>query len=85
MLVERLLQPFRLPHIGVKRPVVEWVDALIECFGIPVDDQLDAGLCRDPVPLGIHVTELPGGVDVKQGERQRRREECLPRKVQHDG
>src|SRR5205085_4804346 len=33
-LVERLPQPFRLPHIGVERAVIEGVDALIERFGV---------------------------------------------------
>src|SRR4028119_1068367 len=39
--VERLLQPFGFPHVGMERPMVERVDALTLGLGIFVDGELD--------------------------------------------
>jgi hypothetical protein len=45
--------------------------------GLLVDQQLHAQLARHAVAQGVHVAELPGGVDVQQRERRRRRVEGL--------
>jgi len=79
--VQRLLQPFRLPHVGVQRSVVERVDSFVERFGVPVDYELVPG--GGLIPRRIHVPELPGRVDVEQREGQRTREEGFLRQVQH--
>jgi hypothetical protein len=36
ILVERLLQPFGFPHIGVQRPVIKRVDAARNCLWVLV-------------------------------------------------
>jgi len=82
-LVECLLQPLGLPHIGVERAVVERVDAALLGFGVVVDQQLHAAFLGHPVAQTIHILELPGRVHVQQRERRRRRVERLARKVQH--
>ena len=82
VLVERLLEPFGLPQVGVQRAVVERVDPLRLGVRVLVDDELDARLGGDRVAQRVHVPELPAGVDVEQRERQRRREEGLLRQMQ---
>ena len=83
MHVERLLQPFGLPHVGVDRAVVEGIDALLLGFGVLVDDELDRRVRPDLVAQRVHVPELPGRVDMEQREGQRAREERLLGKMQH--
>src|SRR5512139_1239153 len=83
VLVDRLLQPLSLPHVGVEAAMVERVDALPLRLWIAVDDQFHPALARDLVAQRIHVAELPGGVDVEQGERRRRGMEGLARQMQH--
>ena len=63
--------------------MVERVDPRCLGLGVLVDDELDARLRGDLVAQRVHVAELPGRIDVQQRERQRRREEGLPRQVQH--
>ena len=43
MFVERLLEPFGLPQVGVQRAVVERVDPLRLRVRILVDDEVDSG------------------------------------------
>ena len=84
VLVERLLQPLRLPHIGVyRRAVREWIDAPLDRFRVDVHQQLQAELARHLVSKRDHLAELPRGVDVQQLERRLRRVEGLHRQVQH--
>ena len=81
--VERLLQAFGLPQVGVQRPMVERVDVPRLGFGILVDEQLDPVLARRPCRAAHTCPELPARIDMKQRERQRRRIEGLAGEVQH--
>ena len=80
--VQRLLQPFRFPEIGVERAMVERVDPARQRIGILVDDQLHPGRHRRPVAGLVHRPELPGRIDMEQGEGRRTRIERLARQVQ---
>ena len=84
-LIERLLQAFRLPHVGVQRAVIERIDAFRQRFGILIDEQLHAGFARGPVAQRVHVAKLPGRIDVQQRKRRARGIERLLRQVQHHG
>ena len=83
--VERLFQPFRFPHVGVERPMVEGIDAPLLGLGILVDQQLHPAFARHPVAQLIHRLKFPGRVDMQQREGRRRGVEGLARQVQHDG
>ena len=83
VLVERLLQPFRLPHVGVERSVVEWVDPPLFRLGVLVNEQFHARFLGCAGAQVVHRLELPGGVDVQQRERRGRGVERLPGEVQH--
>jgi len=82
-LVERLLQPFSLPQIGVQRAMVERVDPARHRVGILMDEQFHPRLARGAVTERVHVAELPGRIDMEERERRRRRIEGLLRQVQH--
>src|SRR5262249_32156357 len=83
--VKRLFQAFGLPHVGVKRAMVEGIDAELLGLGILIDEELDSTLGRDLIAKRVHVAELPRRIDVEERERQRAREEGFLRQVQHDG
>ena len=85
VVIERLLQPFRLPHVGMQGTMIERVDPALLRFGIMVDKQFHAALLRHPVTQLVHVLELPGRIDVKQRKRRRRGIKGLARKMQHHG
>ena len=72
VLVERLLQPLGLPHVGVHRgAVVERVDAELDALGVLVHEQVDAQLGgHAAVAELVHLLELPRGVDVQQRKRR---------------
>ncbi len=65
--------------------MVERVDAGRHAIGIDVDDQVHAGLGGHAIAEGVHVTKLPGRIDMHQREGRRRRMERLGRQMQHDG
>ena len=82
--VERLLQGLGLHHLGVQgRTGVDRIDAAGDPVLVGVDLQVDAIAVHDHVAVADHVPELPGGVDVQQGERGLGRIEGLDRQVQH--
>ena len=83
--VERLLEPLGLPHVGMKRPVIEWIDPPLLRFGILVDKQLDAILFRNRIAEFVHGLKLPCRIDVEQGERDGRGVESLARQVKQYG
>ena len=64
--------------------VVERVDPPRLCVRVHVDDELDPRLGGEGVAEGVHVPELPAGVDVEQREWQRHGKEGLPRQMQKD-
>ena len=82
--VQRLFQPFGLPHVGVQRAMVERIDAAFLGFRVLVHQQLHPAFFGHPVAQGIHVLEFPGRIDVQQREGRRRGVECLAGEVQHD-
>jgi len=79
--VERLLQPLGLPHIGMKRAVVEWIDAARQRLRIAVHDQVHPCLRRGPVAQFVHGAELPRRVDMQQRKGWPGREERFAREV----
>ena len=83
MMVERLLQPLGLPHIGVERAVVERVDPALDRLGVPVDEQRHPAFRRHPVAQRVHLAEFPRCIDVQQREGRGAREERLAREMQH--
>src|SRR5262249_4479172 len=85
VVVERLLQPLRLPHVGVqRRPVLEGVDAQLQADWVLPHQQLHPGGNGHLVAELVHRAELPGRVDVQQREWRSRRVERLARQVQQD-
>jgi hypothetical protein len=83
VMVERLFQPLRLPHIGVKRAVIEGIDAARFRFGVAPNEQVHARRAGRLFPERIHVAKLPRRIDMEQRERRRRGMERLARQVQH--
>ena len=81
--VERLLQTFCLPHIGVERAVIKRIDPSFLRFGVLVDQKLHAGLLGHLVAQLIHRLELPGRIDMEQREGRRRWIKRLARQMQH--
>ncbi len=85
VVVDDLLEPLGLPHVGVHgRAVVERVDPAGDALRVLVHDEVDTEPGRRVVAELVHVAELPRGVDVHQRERRLRRVERLHRQVQHD-
>ena len=85
MLGERLPEPLGLPQVGVDGGAMrERVDALGHGLGVAVHDEAHARFGGHAIAHLVHGAELPGGVDVQERERRRRREEGLLRDVQHD-
>jgi len=83
MMIERLSQPLRFPHVGVQRTVIERVDSLLLGLGVAPDDQLDRGIGRDAVAHRVHVAELPRRIDMQKREGQGRRKEGLASQMKH--
>jgi hypothetical protein len=81
--VERLLQSFRLPHVGVERAMIKRIDCLPFGFRVLVDEKLGSSFAADLVAKRVHVPELPRRVDMKQRKGQRARKERLLREVKH--
>ena len=85
VLVERLLEPLGLHHVGVHdRAAVERVDAARDAVLVHVHEEVDAVLLRHPGAEGVHLLELPRRVDVQERERRRRRRERLLGQAEHD-
>ena len=83
MFVERLLEPFGLPKIGVKPAMVERVDPLRERIGVAMDDQLHSRRGGSAITQRVHGAKLPRRVDMEQRKGRRRRMEGLAREVEH--
>ena len=84
VLVDRLLEPLGLPHVGVHgRPMIERVDALLDTLRILVHQQVHANAVRHAITELIHLMELPCGVNVQQRKRRQRRRERLDCEMQH--
>jgi hypothetical protein len=66
-----------------RRAVADRPDAAFEPVLIDVDEEIELELPRHAVAEGDHVAELPGGVDMKQRERQPARMKGLARQMQH--
>jgi hypothetical protein len=63
--VQGLFQAFGLPHFGVKRAVIEWIDSPGLGLGILMYEQLHAAVTRHLVAQLVHGCEFPCGVDVQ--------------------
>ena len=85
VLVERLLEPLGLPHVGMQRAVIEGIDPALLGLGVLVDDQVHPGVPRCLLAQLVHVLELPGRIDMHQREGRGRRIEGLLGEVQHHG
>src|SRR3546814_18403447 len=57
--VERLLQPFRLPHVGVQRARIEGVDPARHRLGLVIDEQVHTVFMRHAVEKLVPTPELP--------------------------
>jgi len=80
--VQRLLQPFGLPHIGMKWAVIERIDPAFLRFLILMDDQFHAGILCRFFAQRVHILEFPRCIYVKKRERRGRRKEGLLREMQ---
>ena len=86
VLVERLLQPLRLHHVGVHLgAAVERVDPARDPLLVHVHQEVQPVLLRHPRAERVHLLELPRRVDVEERERRRRRPERLLREPEHHG
>ena len=85
IMVERLLEPFGLPHVGMQRAMVERVDAAFLGFGIVPDEQFHTGVFGALFAQLVHFLEFPGCIDMQQREGRRRGIERLLGQVQHHG
>jgi hypothetical protein len=65
------------------RPVHKGVDSLFNAFRIDVDEEIDSEFLRHALAKFNHLTEFPGGVNVKEREGRFRRIERLHRQMQH--
>ena len=81
--VERLLQPFGLPHVGVEGAMVKRIDIAFFRLRVLIDEQFHASLFRHLVAQIIHRLELPCRIDMHQRKWRRRRIESLARQMQH--
>jgi hypothetical protein len=69
-----------------RRTVAERADAAGQAVAVDVHDQRQAELLHPPIAKGDHLAELPGRVDVQQGEGRLGRMEGLHREMkQHRG
>jgi len=85
-LVKRLAQRQRLHHMRMQaRTVRKRTDPLAYAFLIDMNQKIEAPLGRHPIPKLDHLAELPGGVDMENGERRLGRIEGLHRQMQQDG
>ena len=64
--------------------MVEGVDVLGQALGVLVDDQFPVILLRCRLAHGVHVAELPAGIDMQQREGRLGGIEGLEREMQHD-
>ena len=64
MLVERLLQPLGLPHVGMQRAMIERIDPLRQRVGIAMDQQCHPRLARRAIAQRVHVAEFPRRIDM---------------------
>src|SRR3546814_6675022 len=64
--VERLLQPFRLPHVGVQRAMIEGVDHARHRLGIVIEEQAHPAFMRHSVAKLVHRPELPRRIHMQQ-------------------
>ncbi len=85
VLIQRLLQPFRLHDIGMLGATVhERVDPHRHPFRVFMHQQFAAVGFGGTVTELIHLTEFPASVDMQQWKRQRTWIEGLACQVQHN-
>ena len=77
VLVQRLLEPLGLPHIGVKRAMIKRINTPFQCFRVLVNKQFHPCISGGPVAQFIHGPEFPCRIDMQQRERRRRRENAF--------
>ena len=84
VLVERLLERFRLHHVGVDgRSVRERPDAGAQAVLVGVDDQVETEFGGATIAKRDHFLEFPGRVDMEKRKWRLRWPERLQGKVQH--
>jgi hypothetical protein len=83
VMVERLLQPLRLPHIGVERAVIERIDTALLGLGVLPDEQFHACILRRLFAQLVHGAKFPGRVDMEKREGRRGGMEGFAGQVQH--
>ncbi|CAB4373102.1 unannotated protein [freshwater metagenome] len=84
MEIERLFQPFGLPHIGMhRRAMVKRVNSPFDTFGILVNEKIETLFSDELIAELIHGPELPCRIDMEQLKRRQRRGKRFESKVQH--
>ena len=82
--VERLLQAFRLHHLGMKRRAgIERIDAAPDAVLVDMHEQVEAEPLGGRVAELDHFTKLPCRIDMEERERRLRRIERLHRQMKH--
>ncbi|CAB4941321.1 unannotated protein [freshwater metagenome] len=64
--IERLLQTFGLPHVGMRRrTMIKRIYTAFNTLRVFVDKKVKSSLIHDLIAKGVHVLELPSGVDME--------------------